>query len=460
MPWDIRLLMFNKLYEKLFKNHIYKLFIFYSKSQWMNRQDIDNWQLKKLKDLINYSYQNVPFYKKLWDSQNINIDIQNLGDLSLFPIVDKKMLQQAIIDNEISVEFVNKLNTEEIVWQVTTGSSGTPFKFPVDIESENHKNALRRRIYRWYGLGYDVKWVKLWRGSYQKTFLQRIREYATGCYTLCIYDPEFSKETLLSEYRIKILIQEMNVIQPQIIDGFVSSLVEFSKYIKNNTITLSFKPYAIVTGAELLTIEDRQLIESAFVCNIYNRYGSTENSIIAHECLEQSKKEHRLHIQEDRLIVEIVNEENKLTENVGQLIITDLTSKAMPFIRYRNGDLAKFSENLMCNCGRSFKQIEDIQGRINDFFLLPNGGKITSHLFQNILKKCEGLDQYQVVQISLNAFDINWVQNKMIFNPEDFEKTKYQIEKMLEGCIVTWNKVDNILPGPGGKLRQHIPIRN
>jgi len=440
--------MLNKFLNKFLKSEVYNLHQFYEKNQWLSKEEIEKYQIEKLQELIKYSYENVPFYKSLWDKNNIDIKINSLKDLEKFPIVDKSMLQEAIKNNEISKEYIDKLDTGEIVWQSTTGSSGKPFKFPVDIVSENHKNGLRRRLYRWYGIDYDTKWARFWRGSYRKNLKEKLKEYITATYNFCIYDPKYPKETELDELRISEFIKELNRIQPKVLDGFPSALREIANYMLKNQIRLTYKIKSIVTGAELLTESDRDIIEKGFNTTVYNRYGGTESSVIAHECQYQAKNEHFLHIQDDRLIVE--SDEN------DELIFTDLTTYSLPFIRYKNGDLGTINKEYKCQCGRNLSMLTSIQGRVNDMFILPDGGKISSHIWQNYMKKCEGIEKYQMIQEKTDLVLVNWIKNSELFQEDEFVYVQKLIQNALKDCHVLWSEVNQIEVGVGGKFRQHI----
>lgn len=434
---------------RLLKPNVYRYAKIYEKLQWMSRQKIRDHQLNRLKELIGYAYKNVPFYRELWDSYGIDPKVESLEDLKKFPVVYKSMLQEAIKSGKISQEYIGKLNSRYVVWQSTTGSSGEPFRFPEDIYSINHKEGVRRRVYRWYGLDYGVKWVKFWRGEYRKSLRDKIKEWLIGEYRFCIYDPKYPLETRLTPERIRYFINELNRIKPEIIDGFVSSLRDISLYILENNISLDFKPRAVVTGAEMLTDNDRKLISMAFRSIVFNRYGGTESSIIAHECEYQARSDtHYLHIQEDRLIVEV--------DQNNELIFTDLSSRVLPFIRYKNGDIVTVDNSYECPCRRKFSVITSIQGRVNDMFILPDGSKITSHMFQHYMKKCEGIAKYQMIQEKLDLIIVNWVRNSSLFKEEEFRYVQKLIGEAMKGCEVVWNEVQDIEAGPGGKFRQHI----
>jgi len=439
--------MLNKLLNIIFKYRSYKLSKFYEEFQWKSKGDIKTYQLKKLKYIVRYAYENVPFYKELWDKNGVNVNIDSLKDLEKFPIVDKSMLQTAILNNKISREFLGG-NRKKIVWQSTTGSSGAPFKFPVDLDSENHKNGVRFRLYRWYGLNYDTKWARFWRGSYKKGFVEKLKEIITGLYRFCIYDPKYPDETRLNDKRISKFIDELNKIKPGVIDGFPSALSEISDFMLKNDIKLNFRLRSVVTGAEMLNDAVRNKIAMAFGATVFNRYGGTESSIIAHECDYQAKNDHFLHIQEDRLILE--------TNGYGELIFTDLTTKSLPFIRYKNGDLGVIDDSYVCECGRAFGVIKKLQGRINDMFILPSGEKISSHIWQNYMKKCEGIKKYQMIQERIDFVKINWIKNGPNFKQSEFAYVQELIQNALKDCEVEWNEVNGIEVSTGGKFRQHI----
>ena len=211
-----------------------------------------------------------------------------------------------------------------------------------------------------------------------------------------------------------------------------------------------FSPKAIVTGAEMLDIVDRSLIENAFNSIVYNRYGGTESSIIAHECSAQTLKDHYLHIQEDRIILE--SDEN------NEFIFTDLSTRSIPFIRYKNGDCGVINKEVLCDCGCEFNLITRIEGRVNEFFVLPDGSKISSHIWQNYFKSNSCVNNYKMIQHKLDYVQVLWVRNELKFDEIDFTELQQKIRNALHGINVVWEEVDDISRGPGGKLNQHINL--
>ena len=443
----------SKVLFRLAWPEIYKYEKQYEKSQWMGKEEIEKLQLRKLKKLLEYAYKNVPFYRKLWDSKKIDYSIDSLKDLEKFPVVDKNMLQKAIKDKEISGEY---LDLKNISWESTTGSSGRPFKFPLDIDSANKRGGMKKRIYKWYGLDYGIKWARFWRGSLKLSLRDKIIDFILRRKSYCIYDPKYPKECALDDKKLGDFVKGLNKEKPKVIDGFVSSLVLLSKYIIKNNIKINYVK-SVVTGAECLFDEDRKLISEAFNCLVFNRYGGTESSVIAHECEVQSRLKHKLHIQGDRIYIEIWKNGKSVKDELGEVVFTDLENKALPFIRYKIGDLARINSEEKCSCGRTgLLLLDGLEGRVNDMFKLPNGKMITSHLWQNYFKKCQGIDTYQMVQEKKDYVIINYIINKSLFKEKEFQKVRNLVSEALKGCKIIWNEVRKINRGAGGKFRQHI----
>lgn len=72
---------------------------------------------------------------------------------------------------------------------------------------------------------------------------------------------------------------------------------------------------------------------------------------IAFECIMKKG----FHVNEDYFYPEVINvctEENVGSGEMGELVLTSLTTEAMPIIRYRTGQLVQL-EREICQCGRS-----------------------------------------------------------------------------------------------------------
>jgi len=108
----------------------------------------------------------------------------------------------------------------------------------------------------------------------------------------------------------------------------------------------------------------------------------------------------------------------------------------MPLIRYRIGDIAIPSTN-RCNCGRRFPMIKQIEGREDDFVILPSGKKISPRMI-NVIENIPGIKDYQTIQVSKELFVVKLVKNKK-FSKKTISDLKTQI---MKGCLGERVKVE------------------
>jgi phenylacetate-CoA ligase len=119
---------------------------------------------------------------------------------------------------------------------------------------------------------------------------------------------------------------------------------------------------AILVVGEALTEETRNKLESTFKVGVTAAYGPSDvmGPGVAFECTEK----HGLHISEDQFLLEIVGRDSDLPcgpDEVGEVVLTTLTAKAFPLIRFKTGDLASKMTGT-CACGRTLTRMSGITG--------------------------------------------------------------------------------------------------
>ena len=152
-----------------------------------------------------------------------------------------------------------------------------------------------------------------------------------------------------------------------------------------------------VFGAEPWTESMRRHIESSSGIRAFDIYGISEitGPGVAIECCAQKG----LHLFEDHFYPEIVDPETgePLPEGCeGELVITTLSKRAMPMIRYRTRDItALISEP--CPCGRTLRRVRRI-GRRSDDMIILRGINVFPSQIESALMSVEGtLPHYQIV---------------------------------------------------------------
>ena len=138
----------------------------------------------------------------------------------------------------------------------------------------------------------------------------------------------------------------------------------------------------------------------------------------------------------------------------GEVVITALHSYTMPFIRYRMGDVVvRGSET--CPCGQPFSTFEKVEGRMREYFALPDGRRVhpLAIVLPIITDNAPWMNQFQMTQETTTDF----VLRVTVFrDPTDAELTT--VEKEIAGRIGSGASfrivlVDSIPFEPSGKFK-------
>ncbi|HET7342244.1 MAG TPA: phenylacetate--CoA ligase [Methylomirabilota bacterium] len=123
-------------------------------------------------------------------------------------------------------------------------------------------------------------------------------------------------------------------------------------------------------GAEPWTEGLRAALERALGCPAWDIYGLSEivGPGVAGECPQRAG----LHICDDHFLPEIVDPatgEPRPPGQEGELVLTTLTKRAMPMIRYRTGDITTLARE-PCPCGRTSARMARVKGRSDDMLVI------------------------------------------------------------------------------------------
>lgn len=164
-------------------------------------------------------------------------------------------------------------------------------------------------------------------------------------------------------------------------------------------------PRIALIGAEPHTEEARQRIEYMLGVKAYNSYGLSEMNGpgVAFECLAQAG----MHVWEDAFIPEILNPrtlEPVPEGEIGELVMTSLTRRGMPILRYRTSDLTRFITG-PCACGRVHKRIDRILGRADDMLIIKGCNIYPMQIEHVLLSFPEVGQNYLIVLETVDGMD-------------------------------------------------------
>lgn len=194
------------------------------------------------------------------------------------------------------------------------------------------------------------------------------------------------------------IVQRLNAWQPEALGGYPSVLRQLAE--EQTAGRLNIQPRRISTAAELLTEETRRRVEHVWHARVYDTYGATEYAPIAAQCAYGKR-----HLVEDGAIIEVVDENGRAVppgERGDRVLLTVFGRWTQPLIRYEISDVLRL-EDVECACGRSFRMVASIEGRIEEvlIFAAKNGSaepvSIHPNVFHELLETAPAAG-WQVVQ--------------------------------------------------------------
>jgi phenylacetate-CoA ligase len=137
---------------------------------------------------------------------------------------------------------------------------------------------------------------------------------------------------------------------------------------------------------------------------------------------------------------------------LGEIVVTNLFSRAMPIIRYRTGDVGELGSE-PCSCGRSLPLLKKIDGRQTDFLVAMDGRILHALAVIYILREMAAVKEFQVIQESLDRVVIRMVAEDS-FSKEDESSIVLRVRKLLgEEVEVVVDKTAEIPRPRSGKFR-------
>ena len=405
------------------------------------REEIVAFQNSQLRRLIIHAYNNVPYYRRLFDQNGLKPgDIRSIADLSIIPLTSKKDLQSLSVEEVVA----RGVDPEHLISHRTSGSSGEPFTILRTWLEERLLGALRLRALHCLGLRVRDRTasIALVRPTHPHDNQLPLRILqALGLYRKlqidCLLPPEN-------------IVRALRHFRPDVLTGF-SGVISYLSQIMNDNDSQVIRPRFLVVGAEVLTPLMRHQLTKAFETPVFEVYGSHEFNLVASECKETGE----LHTCDDFMIVEVLKDGRPAaTGERGEVVGTSLHSFAMPFIRYQLGDIVTKGFET-CRCGQPFSTIRTVQGRMLDYFPLPGGRMMHPYEITgtHLLGAVSWIRQYQLIQEQVDRVILWVVPNTTPTNQELVQLEKSVTAILGQDVEFRVTLVPEIILEPNGKFR-------
>ena len=399
----------------------------------LNEEELNEYQKIKMNELIYYVNENILFYKKMFKRKGLNEkNFKKLSDLTKIDLMSKNNIKK----------YYHELENRKVkrYLRSTSGTTGSPLKFQKDTLALGYMDALMYEAYSWHGVQIGDRQGRIWGSAIEprSRIIQRIVDLLMNRRRLSTFN--IDRDTCK---KFKNLITEFKV---QYLYGYVNGLYEFAETMKRLREKWKLKLKCIIVTGEVLFEHQRNSIEEYFGTRVVNEYGTTENGVIAFEC------EHKnMHVM-PTVYLEIIKKD---LNGDGEIVVTELNSRSLPFIRYKVGDIGRI-KNVGCACGRQMPILELKRGRIDSYIKLPDGKLVYDAILAYSLKNYA--IAFRGYQKELEKITIELVPNGELSE----EKRKY-VEKRLRKYLGNTIKIEFIVKGhirkeKSGKLRYFIPM--
>lgn len=368
------------------------------RSQYWSREVLIDQQWTLFRAMVTHAFETCPYYRRKFRQVGLEpADLRSREHINSVPTITKEEIQ------EHRTELIStRYPVGSLIPDMTGGSTGSPMQFYYDRDRQDSRVAAMLRHNRWAGWDIGDRAAILW-GAPQDT--RRSGKLRDSVRTWIQERRLILDASALDDAAMARFARALARYQPKVLLAYANTLGLFARYVQAENIE-GIRPRGIICSAEVLTEENRRLIEKAFACPVFNRYGSREFAMIASEC----EKHEGMHINAENLLIEALSEGRSCTDADGELVITDLRNFAMPLIRYRIRDVGRLKQ-AACSCPRGLPLMDVSGGRVTDFLHATNGSKVSGVVIATyVITNIPGIKQIQFIQHDPGAVTIKLVK--------------------------------------------------
>ncbi len=414
------------------------------RTQWLALDELRSIQLDGLRKLLAHAGAHVPFYRaRLADIRPA--DVRGLDDLHRIPVLTREQAQ------EIGAAWRSTVAPFPAVEKTTSGTGGRPLRFGYDIGSNHWRNAVKLRGYGWAGYRLGDRCLHYWGAPI--VAMSRWRRAVIDA------DRLLKRETYVEGMRrgpeaLDAVVAVIRRVRPHAIVAYTQAAVDLARHVNERGLR-TWSDLPVLCGAEPLFPGDRAVLAQAFGPGVFETYGSREVMLMATECEQHAG----LHTSMENLILELVVRGPDGTTRpagvgeVGEVLITDLHNLGMPFIRYANGDLARWAKPGRCACGRELERLESLDGRVTEVLTDGDGNRVSGVSFLLMFSIIgETVRRYQAVQHVDRSITLRVIPTPK-FSDETRDYLRRSVAKYLPGAELHIELVEDIPAGANGKQR-------
>ena len=356
------------------------------RNQSLSREDLSCRQGRALAEIVAFAATNTAYYAEKF--------AQAGASFTSLPILTKEDVAARRDDL-----LVRTADRTRVKLGHTGGSTGKPLAFWYDDAKHEAMRAGMMRGFMMSGWRPGQKVLYFW-GARHDT----VRGGVFGGAPLAdfIAAEKTIAAVAYSEAKLNEWARTSQAWRPSLLYGYASALDELARHVLAGRMAMPSSLIGVYSTAEMLGTDQRLRMQQAFGCKVFNQYGCREVPNIAWEC-----RLGNLHVFTDLVHLESVGSESE-----ERLLVTSLSNRLMPFIRYDLGDSGRLLEG-GCDCGSPFPRMEMGLCRQNDLIRTRAGKRLHPAYFNRLLDGLTQIRQYQWVQLDLDRLALNLVASPL-----------------------------------------------
>lgn len=409
------------------------------RAQWSSPDEYQALQDEKLRRLLRFAGEQVPYYAGLFRRAGVDpAEIRGAAELGRLPLLDKDTVRE----NTAALRSPVCRDRRRVERFLTSGTTGKAIEIMVTLDCLQYEKAFNWHHRRWAGIevgdltaafvGFPVVPVRQRRPPFW------VRDRAEN---RVMYSLQHMSRDNLPAYAASLVD-----LRPALVYGYPTALYLMALHLTEEGVT-GVRPRAVFTGSETLLPHQRDEIERAFGCRVFDWYGASEYVANIVQC-----ERGNYHVKNEYGVVEILRPDGSPAEpgECGELVCTGLNNWAMPFIRYRVGDMA-VPQAGACPCGRAGALVERITGRVEDVIVTPDGRWLSRLDF--VFKGLDRVREAQLCQERPEALLVRVVRRDD-YGPEDERRILANLrERLGTGMAIEFEYLETIPRTAAGKFR-------
>ena len=351
----------------------------------MDRAELEALQLAKLKKLVDYCHDNVPFYREKLDASGITGDkIKCLSDIQYLPLTTKEDIR-----NNYPFGMFARPMKDIVRIHASSGTTGKPTVVGyTQNDLEMWSNCVSRLVVAAGASADDIVQIAFGYGLFTGALGLHYGLENIGATVVPTSSGNTEKHLMLmKDFGTTVLVST---------PSYALYMAEIARDIGLDP-RKDLKVRLGLLGSEGCTLEMRDKIEEAWGMFATDNYGMSElvGPGVSGECTYRCG----LHFAEDHFFPEIIDSntlESKGEGELGELVITTLSKEGFPLIRYRTKDITRLNYE-KCACGRTHARMDKTVGRSDDMIKIKGVNVFPTQIESVLVSIPEVGPHYQIV---------------------------------------------------------------